>query len=156
MIALDIPGTGAFELHHVVMDYNGTLAVDGVLLDGLAHSLTRLAEQLQLHVVTADTFGLARGQLAGLPCQLTVLPPGRHAQAKRDYVRALGPMGCVAIGNGRNDRLMLEAAAIGILLIQAEGAAGQALLAADVVCRDARDALALLLEPRRLIATLRD
>ncbi|MFN2222027.1 MAG: ATPase P, partial [Candidatus Promineifilaceae bacterium] len=67
MIALDIPGTGAFELHHVVMDYNGTLAADGVLLDGLAHSLTRLAEQLQLHVVTADTFGSVRQAMTGMP-----------------------------------------------------------------------------------------
>jgi len=156
MIALDIPGAGAYQLQHVVMDYNGTLAVDGILLEGLAQPLTSLAEHLQLHVVTADTFGLAAGQLAGLPCRLTILPPGPHAQAKRDYVRALGSEHCLAIGNGRNDRLMLEEAAIGILLVQAEGAAGQALRAADIVCRDARDALALLLEPRRLIATLRD
>jgi soluble P-type ATPase len=156
MISLDIPGAGAYELHHVVMDYNGTLAVDGVLLHGLAKVLTGLAQQLQLHVVTADTFGQARRQLAGLPCQVTVLQPGGHAQAKRDYVHSLGPLRCVAIGNGRNDRLMLEAAAIGILLIQAEGAAGPTLQAADVICRDAHDALALLLEPRRLVATLRD
>jgi soluble P-type ATPase len=156
MITLDIPGLEPYELHHVVMDYNGTLAVDGFLLEGVAQLLTGLAEHLQLHVVTADTFGLAAGQLAGLPCRLTILPPGRQAFAKEEYVRALGPEHCLAIGNGRNDRLMLEAAAIGILLIQAEGAAGQTIQVADIVCRDARDALTLLLEPRRLVATLRD
>jgi len=156
MIEVDIPGAGAYQFHHIVMDYNGTLAVDGVLLDGLAQSLTRLAEHLQLHVVTADTFGLAGRQLAGLPCQLTILPPGGQALAKRDFVRSLGSEHCVAIGNGRNDRLMLEEAAVGILLIQAEGAARGSLQAADIICRDAHDALALLFEPRRLVATLRD
>lgn len=156
MIALEIPGKGSFELRHVVMDYNGTLAAGGVLLADLIQPLTRLAGQIQLHVVTADTFGLAAGQLAGLPCQLTILPAGQGAGAKRDYVRALGPTHCVAIGNGRNDRLMLAEAAIGIALLEAEGAAGPALQAADVICRHAADALALLLEPRRLVATLRD
>ncbi|MGD2079192.1 MAG: ATPase P [Chloroflexota bacterium] len=156
MIELDIPGVGRHQLQHVVMDYNGTLAVDGVLLSGLDGLLGKLAGHLQLHVVTADTFGLARRQLAGLPCRLTILPPGGHAQAKQAYVRDLGPQHCVAIGNGRNDRLMLQEALIGILLVQSEGAAVQSLQAADIICRDARDAIALLLEPRRIVATLRD
>jgi soluble P-type ATPase len=156
MIELDIPGVGQHQLHHVVMDYNGTLAVDGILLGGLDGLFGKLAGQLQLHVVTADTFGLARRQLTGLPCQLTILPPGGHARAKQAYVRDLGPQHCVAIGNGRNDRLMLQEALIGILLVQSEGAAVHSLQAADIICRDARDALALLLEPRRIVATLRD
>ena len=137
------------------MDYNGTLAIDGVLLDGLASLLTNLADQVDLHVVTADTFGRAGSQLAGLPCLLTILPAGDQAQAKRAYVRELGSEQCVAIGNGRNDRLMLEEAVIGILLIQAEGAAIQALPGADIICHDAASALSLFIEPKRLVATLR-
>lgn len=156
MIEVDIPGVGRYQLQHVVMDYNGTLAIGGLLLDGLEQSLAKLAERVQCHVVTADTFGLAGRQLAGLPCRLTVLPAGRQAQAKQRYVRDLGANTCVAIGNGRNDRLMLQEAAIGIALVQAEGAAAQALHSADIVCPDANDALSLLLEPRRLVATLRD
>lgn len=156
MIDVEIPGSGRIQIRHLVMDYNGTLAVDGVLLDTLIDPLGQLAERLQLHVVTADTFGLASRHLSGLPCRLTILPPGDQSQAKRDYVRSLGPQHCVAIGNGRNDRLMLQEAAIGIVLIQAEGAAAQAIQSADIVCRHATEALNLLLEPRRLVATLRD
>ena len=115
MIELDIPGLGQLSIQHIVMDYNGTLAVDGFLLDGLASLLTTLAERVDLHVITADTFGRAARQLAGLPCRLTILPATDHAQAKRAYLCELGPERCVAIGNGRNDRLMLEEAAIGIL-----------------------------------------
>jgi soluble P-type ATPase len=156
MIELNIPGAEPLQIQHMVMDYNGTLAVDGLLLEGVAGQLNRLAALVQLHIVTADTFGLAGRQLAGLPCQLSVLPAGQQARAKQDYVRELGAQHCVAIGNGRNDRLMLREAAIGIVLLQAEGAAVPSVEAADIVCRDILDALALFVEPRRLIATLRD
>ena len=61
----------------------------------------------------------------------------------------------MAVGNGRNDRLMLKEAALGIAVLQAEGAAAEALLAADVVAPDILAALDLLLAPEGLIATLR-
>jgi len=50
---------------------------------------------------------------------------------------------------------MLRLARLGIAAIQREGAALEAVQAADIVVHDVRDALDLLLEPRRLIATLR-
>jgi soluble P-type ATPase len=61
----------------------------------------------------------------------------------------------VAIGNGRNDVAMLEAAALGIAVLGPEGTAGGAVAAADVVARSVQEALALLTEPRALTATLR-
>jgi len=50
---------------------------------------------------------------------------------------------------------MLSAAAVGVALIQREGACAKTLMSADVVCIDILDALQLLHEPRRLVATLR-
>jgi soluble P-type ATPase len=70
MISVDIPGFGALELAHLVLDYNGTLAIDGRLLPGVADALLDLAPSLRIHVVTADTFGLAKAELAGLPVEL--------------------------------------------------------------------------------------
>lgn len=61
----------------------------------------------------------------------------------------------VAIGNGRNDRLMLEQAAIGIAVLGQEGTAVEALMAADVIVADIFTALDLLQIPLRLVATLR-
>jgi soluble P-type ATPase len=49
----------------------------------------------------------------------------------------------------------MDAAALGIAVIQAEGAAPQTLCAADVVVREIGDALDLLVQPKRLAATLR-
>lgn len=155
MIPIDIPGYRKLELSHLVLDYNGTLACDGKLLPGTAEALSALASDIRIHVITADTFGLARVQLAGLPIDLTVMPAESQAGAKLRYVTGLGTDTVVAIGNGRNDRKMLNAAALGIALVQREGGATETLSSADVVCTNILDALELLRNPKRLIATLR-
>jgi soluble P-type ATPase len=155
MIELTIPGYTTLLLEHLVMDYNGSLALDGVLLDSVAERLLSLSSHLHLHVVTADTFGFARAQLGEIPCSLVVLPPEGQAQAKLAYVRGLGEEHVYAIGNGRNDELMLSAAAVGVAVIQGEGAAMETCRAADIVVPSILAALDLLLCPKRLIATLR-
>jgi soluble P-type ATPase len=155
MLEIAIPGGDTLHLDYLVADYNGTLACDGTLLPGVAEDLRRLAECLAIHVVTADTFGCAREALAALPCQLAVLPADRQDLAKRQYVHDLGVNRCACLGNGRNDRLMLRAAALGIAVMQGEGVAVETLLAADVAVPDIRVALGLLLNPTRLVATLR-
>ncbi len=57
MIELDIPGRGNLQLHHLVTDVNGTLAVDGELLDGLVKRISALRDRLTIHLLTADTHG---------------------------------------------------------------------------------------------------
>ena len=155
MIELDIPGRGSIQLDHLVLDYNGTLALDGRIIDGVAERLLKLGDRVQLHVITADTFGSAGQALIGVACRLHVLGPGQQDIAKLDYVRMLGPQNVVSVGNGRNDCLMLDSAALSIGIIQTEGASGKTLMAADVVCKTILDALDLLLVPQRLTATLR-
>ncbi len=155
MMSIDIPGFRKLELHHLVSDYNGTLAVDGQLLPGVAEALSAIAHHIDIHVITADTFGLAASQLNGLPVSLTVAPIENQAETKLDFVSRLGASSTIAIGNGRNDRKMLEAAALGIALIQQEGGSVASLLVADIVCTSIHDALALLRNPKRMTATLR-
>jgi soluble P-type ATPase len=155
MIGITIPGFKELRLTHLVLNYNGTIAEHGRLIRGVAEKLAVLAPRLAIHILTADTFGTVREQVAPLPADLIVIAPGDQAQAKCEYVRRLGGEQTVAVGNGRNDRLMLKEAALGIALLQAEGAAVEALLAADVVAPDILAALDLLLTPEGLIATLR-
>jgi soluble P-type ATPase len=155
MICIQIPGFRKLELDRLVLDYNGTLAIDGELVDGVADRLRALSAQLTIHVVTADTFGRAGGALAGLPCELLVLPKNRQAGGKLAYVNRLGARRCACIGNGRNDRLMLRAAALGIAVVLAEGASAETLVSARVVATSITDALDLLIHPLRLVATLR-
>jgi soluble P-type ATPase len=155
MLRIAVPGDKDLQLEYLVLDYNGTLAVDGELIEGVDHLLRALAEDLQIHVVTADTFGKAESRLKGLPCKLLVLPAEKQDAGKLAYVRRLGAEATVCIGNGRNDRLMLKEAVLGIAVVQQEGAAAETRLAADVVCPDILSALALLTDPLRLTATLR-
>lgn len=155
MIEIDIPGGRILALEHIVLDYNGTLACDGILLSGVAECLTNLASDLQVHVLTADTFGKAKAGLEGIPCKLTILPAGSQDQGKLDYVNVLGAESCVCVGNGRNDRLMLKAAGLGIAVILDEGASMETLASADIVCRDIVSALELPSNPLRVKATLR-
>ncbi len=154
MIVIDIPGFRTLNLEHLVLDFNGTLAIDGRLLEGVESRLAALALELDIHVVTGNTYGDARDHLHHCPMEVVCLPAEGQALAKREYVRRLGP-GVAAIGNGRNDALMLERAALGIGVLGTEGLATDTLKVADVVVRHAVDGLELLLRPKRLIATLR-
>ena len=155
MLSISIPGFGDLRLRHLVLDYNGTLARDGRLLPGALPPLRELASSLDLHVITADTFGRAQAELAGLPLALTVLPINGQAIAKRAYVEGLDARQVVAIGNGRNDQLMLQVAALGIAVVQEECAAAATVAGADIVAPNITAALELLSHPQRLVATLR-
>ena len=155
MFTLDIPGWDQLKIEHLVLDYNGTLAIDGKLHLGISDKLIELSRAFEIHVVTADTYGSAAAQLDRLPVKLTVMPNGSQAEAKLEYVVQLGPKSVVAVGNGRNDALMLEASALGIAVVHREGAAFQTLRAANIVVTNIFAALSLLSNPQRLIATLR-
>lgn len=155
MFNRSIPGFDDLNLAHMVMDYNGTIACDGELLDHVRELVEILSTSFTIHVVTADTFGKAKSCLDGLPVTLSVLGTDRQDEQKFEYIQTLGPDSCVCIGNGRNDALMLERAKIGIALLQAEGAAVSSINCADILCRDIRSALELFVRPKRLVATLR-
>ncbi len=152
---LDIPGFGIVMLEHLVSDFTGTLSVDGKLLPGVREQLNRIAEFLKIHVLTADTFGMAKVELEGVDCGIHILEGEHHDVQKEGYVKRLGPDRVIALGNGNNDRKMLGAAIIGIAVCLKEGCAGDAIKSSDVIVTSITDALDLLLNPKRLKATLR-
>jgi P-type E1-E2 ATPase len=151
-----IPGRPGLDIQHVVFDYNGTLAVDGALIPGVAAQINHFAPQLIFHVITADTYGTVAQALEGVACTVHVIPNGQQDTSKLQYVEQLGKENVLAVGNGNNDKLMLQAAALGIALIQAEGASVQAVMAADVVCKSVLDVFGYFATPNRLVATLRN
>jgi soluble P-type ATPase len=156
MIEVAIPGHGVLNLEYLLLDFNGTLAVDGELVSGVKKRLKALSKELDIHVVTADTFGGAKAQLKGLPVELAILPTDIAQDiAKAEYVNRLGAESTVCVGNGRNDHAMLKQAVLGIAVLLQEGVYVDTLMAADIVVSDVTDALDLLLRPLRLVATLR-
>jgi P-type E1-E2 ATPase len=155
MIELNIPGRGLVSLEYLVSDVNGTLAVDGQLIDGIPRLMNALRDRLEIHLLTADTHG--RQQLIDqqLNLQAVRIQPGDESQQKAAYIERLGAAHVVAFGQGANDVGMLNAAAIGICVLSTEGVAIEALHAADLLASDIYTALDLLENPVRLVATLR-
>ena len=152
VLQVAIPGRDRLVLRHLVLDLNGTLAVDGHVMAGVAARLAALRAHLQLHVLTAGTHGHVEECATALGLQPLAIGTGPE---KRDYVRALGPEHVAAIGNGANDVPMLQEAALAIAVLGPEGLCADALRAADVVVADPCAGLDLLLLPARLVATPR-
>lgn len=154
MIEVNIPGRAPIQLEHLVSDVNGTLALDGRLLPGIAKPLLALSDRLEIHLLTADTHG-GQSQIdleLGLVAER--IEPNDEVEAKAAFVRALA-YDVFAIGQGANDAGMLAAATIGVAVMSEEGLATDTLAAADLLVPDARAALALLEQPMRLMASLR-
>ena len=155
MIELNIPGRGIIQIENLVSDVNGTLAIDGQLIPGVAKALTELGDRLAIHLLTADTHGRQSTIDRQLGLKAVRIPPGDEAAAKAGYVRDLGSESVVALGQGANDAEMLRQAAIGICMQSKEGLAVEALTAADILSPDVLSALEMLENPIRLVASLR-
>jgi P-type E1-E2 ATPase len=155
VIELNIPGRGVIRIEHLVSDVNGTLAIDGQLIPGVARTLATLQDRLTIHLLTADTHGRQDAIDQQLGLKAVRIPPGGEAAAKAEYLQHLGPTAVAALGQGANDAEMLRRAAIGICVQSKEGLAIETLMAADVVSPDILSALELLQNPLRLVASLR-
>lgn len=154
-LRVEIPGRNPVRIEHVVFDFNGTLACRGELFPGVRERLEALGRRCQVHVVTADTFGTAAAQLRGLPLALQVLEGDEGGGAKRRLLAGLGADRCAAVGNGRNDQAMLEAAELAVAVMGPEGLYPPLLQVVDLVVANPVDAVDLFLEPRGFVASLR-
>jgi len=155
MLTLTLPGRGELKIQHLVTDVNGTLALDGILPDGLAKRIGALRDRVQIHLLTADT----HGKQAVIDQQLNLtavrIRGGDEAEQKAEYVRRLGADSVAAIGQGANDAAMLKEAALGLCVMSREGVAVETLLAADLLLPDIFAALDLFDHPLRIAASLR-
>jgi soluble P-type ATPase len=154
-LKVNIPGMDEITLRHLLLDYNGTLACDGMIKLGVLEQLETLSKQLTVHVITADTYGSVQQQCDLPYIKIHVIGRERQDIEKLNYLKSLGEEETIAIGNGLNDALILQHAALGFALLQEEGCATKSLLASDVVFKSIHQALDTLLNESRLIATLR-
>jgi soluble P-type ATPase len=159
-ISIDIPGLGKRDIQHVITDYTGTLAFAGALVAGAEDRLRRLHQLVEMHVVSADSFGTAREQLLAVPLPVMILRGDGHDRQKLDYLENhnIDPRNVAAFGNGNNDRLLLQAVkgqGLAIAVDNGEGCALDAILNADLLIVGIVNALDLLLNPTRCKATLR-
>lgn len=152
---IEIPNFKTLNIQHIVCDYNGTIAKDGMVLPEIKALFEELSKLYTLHVITADTFGSVHTQLQGYDVNIKVLLTDYHTEEKAAYISKLGKDTCVALGNGNNDAAMLSSASVGIVVMGDEGCAKDALMGSDVICKNITEGLSLILQSKRLIATLR-
>ncbi len=154
MLELDIQGFGVIKLEYLISDFTGTLSLDGRLLPGVKEKISAVSKFLEIYVLTADAFGTAKDQLTGIPCKIQTVTGHELDKQKELFVKQLGAEKVVAIGNGMNDAKMLKASRLGIAVAGREGCCVASLLAADVCVVNVNYGLDLLLNPKRLQATL--
>jgi soluble P-type ATPase len=154
-MTINIPGYKSVEIRNIVLDYNGTIANDGILIEGVAESINTISELFNVYVITADTFGTVKKQLEGINCEVTIIPKEKQSEAKLNFVKSLNTETTVSIGNGRNDFDMINESVLGITVLQNEGSYTKTLLASDIVCKSIIDAFEIISTPNKLIAVLR-
>ena len=154
MIHIQIPGREELTLSHLILDYNGTIAEDGNIIEGIRPRLDVLSRDLSIYVITADTHGTAAKKCEGLPLQVLTFPTTEVGRIKAEEAQKLSG-GVITIGNGYNDIQMSDVADLSICVMGKEGCCGALLMHTDVVVTSIEDALDLLLIPGRLRATLR-
>ena len=152
---IEIPAYKKLDLKYLVLDYNGTIALDGVIPEEVKLRLQQLADKLEIFVLTADTHGTAKKMCEGLPLKIMTFPSDTAMYEKQRIVRELGKEYCLTIGNGRNDILMCQEAELSIAIIATEGACSKLISETDICVTSIIDALDLLILQKRLIATLR-
>ena len=155
MLEINIPSYRDVKIKYLVLDYNGTLAKDGIIKKGLKEKLEKLIDKVEIYVLTADTNGNATENLKDFNVKLHIISKENGTDDKLDFVKELGSRNCIAIGNGRNDALMLKEASIGICILEDEGCSVKAMLNSDILVKNIEDSLDMLINKNRLIATLR-
>ncbi len=156
MISVPVPGWGELSIEYVMVDFNGTAALDGKLKKEVKEVMDKISRYVKVFVITADTYETADSELGSADVTFIKVDKSSSGEEKAKVVRELGPEKVVAIGNGANDALMLKEAALGIAVIGEEGCSTALMKEADVVVTDIMNALGLIAHPERLVATLRD
>lgn len=153
---IKIPGRDSFELKNVVFDYNGTIAIDGKLIDGISKEINELSSKLNFYVITADTYGTVQKELENTNCEVITIAKENQDICKLDFLNSLGANSTLTVGNGRNDKLMLKESILGIAILQDEGLCTETLLISDILVKSIYDVFGFLKDINRLVATLRN
>jgi P-type E1-E2 ATPase len=156
MITVPIPGWGELAIEYVMVDFNGTMALDGKLKKEVKDVIDKISRYVKVFVITADTYDSVDSELGASTVTFIKVNKNGSGEEKAKVVRELGPEKIVAIGNGANDAAMLKEAALGIAVVGEEGCSTALIKEADLVVVDVVRALGMIAYPERLVATLRE
>lgn len=152
----EIPNYKRLEIENILLDINGTIQFSGKISEELKQKIIELKQKFQIILISADTRGNLKEIASELGVNYEKLTKKRsEREQKEKIVEKYNKENTIAIGNGNNDELMLKKAALGIAIIGSEGASIKAITSADIIVTNPIDAIDLILEEKKLIATLR-
>ena len=155
MIFIERPSQGNLEIEFILIDFEGTLALDRRVHPKAKDKINLLSKRAKIYILTKEEKEHAEEVLKKVKAEIIYLTEGESSQKKLDLLRQLGANRTVAIGNGADDVPMIEEAGLGICVLGKEGTFSEAIKKADVVFMNILDALDFLLKPLRQKATLR-
>ncbi len=156
MLIYEIPGRDPINIENIVLDYNGTIGHNGLLIQGVKDLLNVFAKDVSIYILTADTYGTVKKECQDINGQVLTFPKENAGEEKRRIVENLGGHKTICLGNGYNDIPMFEEAILSIGIIEGEGASGRLLTKSDIVSRNIIEALKMLMNKEMIKATLRN
>lgn len=155
MIAIVRPGLDPLEIDSLLIDFEGTLAMDGRVHPKVKDKLNLLAKRVQISILIGEETEKVKEALKRVKAEIVPVAEGQASQEKLRWLHRLGPNRTAAIGNGFDDGELLEKAALGLAVLSREGTAASTWIKADLLFPTLLDALDFLLKPLRQKATLK-
>jgi len=152
---IDIPNVGSYSIENIVFDFNGTLAKDGKVPPRVYRQILGLAQDFNVFIITADTFGTVEEIFNGTDVKIEIVSKDNGTLDKKHLIESLDSEETIALGNGSNDVLMLKESAISIAVLGQEGLSIEALKNSDLIIKNINDFFEMMKEPKKLVATLR-
>src|SRR5436190_14423491 len=112
-IRMSIPEFGDRHIQTVLSDYDGTLSCNGNVATHVKDQLMRLAELVEIHILTADKKAKSNDCFGALPVTVHIISSGAQDVQKREYLKNFDPSTVAVFGNGNNDRLLFDAVKCG-------------------------------------------
>jgi soluble P-type ATPase len=154
MISIQRPGMESLDIHFVLIDFEGTLAMDGRVHPKAKDKVNLLSKRATIYILTKSNREKVEEALRKMKVEILYVTEGDSSQQKLNALQRLGPHQTAVIGNGLDDVRIMEQAGLGMCVIGKEGASAEAMAKADLVVTHVLDALDFLLKPMRQRAIL--
>jgi soluble P-type ATPase len=154
MISIQRPGMESLDIHFVLIDFEGTLAMDGRVHPKAKDKVNLLSKRVTITILTKSNREEVEETLRKMRAEILYVTEGDSSQQKLNALQRLGAHQTAVIGNGLDDVRIMEQAGLGMCVIGKEGASAEAMAKADLVVTHVLDALDFLLKPLRQRAIL--
>ncbi len=154
MILIQRPGQESIEIDYILIDFEGTLALDGRVHPKAKDKINLLSKRTKIYIFAKGEKEKIEETLRRVKAELFFLKEEDSSSKKLDLLLNLGAPRAVVIGNGLDDVPLMEEAGLSMVIIGKEGTSGKLIQTADLVFTNIVDALDFLLKPLRQKATL--